>query len=335
LWMAAQPVVSLTAGLVGGWWCSGLLSLSGADDLTSTGLDLYSMNLLGPIASVGWSRFLPPVPVASQVQEFEGFQYLGLGLLALIPMAAVMAMTRRGLPWRRIAPLVVVAVGMAVYSLSPRVTLGPDTLFDYSTPALDRLAIFRATGRFFWPATYALVSLAIWSSVTRFRESGAALILAGALVLQVADISPHWMTLRETAHSEAFHSWPRTMNSPVWQGMLPHYRHIIFYPPEQCGPAPVPFLHAAVLAGTHKLSLNTGHLARRNQAATAHYCAQVSSDFNAGLVRDDAVYLLNRELTERFRANAKQPVVCAALDAIDTCVTASSYQGWSTLADFR
>jgi hypothetical protein len=335
LWTAAQPVVSLTAGLLAGWWGSGLLSLSGADDLTSTGLDLYSMNLLGPIASVGWSRFLPSLAVASQVQEFEGFQYLGLGLLALIPLAAVIAVARRRLPWRRITPLVVVAVGMALYSLSPRVTLGPDTLFDYSTPALDRLAIFRATGRFFWPATYALVSLAIWSIVTRFRGPVAAAVLAGALLLQVADISPHWITLRDTAHSEEFHSWPRTMISPVWEGMLPNYRHIIFYPPEQCGPAPVPFLHAAVLAGTHGLSLNTGHLARRNQAATARYCAQVSSDFNAGLVRDDVVYLLNRELTGRFRANAKQPVVCATLDAIDTCVTASSYQRWSTPADFR
>ena len=58
------------------------------------------------------------------------------------------------------------------------------------------------------------------------------------------------------------------------------------------------FLHAALLAGTHKLSLNTGHLARRDQAATARYCAQVSSDFNAGLVRDDAVYLLNRGLIQ-------------------------------------
>jgi hypothetical protein len=208
-------------------------------------------------------------------------------------------------------------------------------VLDYSTPALDRLAIFRATGRFFWPATYALLSLSLWSIVTRFRASIASLILASAVALQVADVSPQWLTLRDTAHSEAFHSWPQTMPSPIWEGMLPNYRHIIFYPPEQCGPAPVPFLHAAVLAGTHKLSLNTGHLARRDQAASARYCARVSSDFNAGVVEDDTVYLLNRELTERFRANARDPVVCADLDGISTCVTAASYGPWSSLAEFR
>ncbi len=334
-WTAAQPLLALTAGLLAGWWCSGLLSLSGADDLASTGLDLYSMNLLGPVAANGGSRFLPSPAVVSQVQEFEGFQYLGLGLLTLIPVAAMMIIGRRALPWRHITPLVIVALAMAIYSLSPRVTLGTETLVDYSTPALDRLAIFRATGRFFWPATYALLSLALWSVITRVRGSIASVILAAVLALQVADVSPQWITLRDTAHAEAFHTWPRTMPSPVWERMLPNYRHIIFYPPEQCGPAPVPFLHAAVLAGTHKLSLNTGHLARRDRVASAQYCTQVGTDFNAGLVRDDTVYLLHRELTERFRVNAKHPIVCADLDGIQTCVTESSYQRWSSLAEFR
>jgi hypothetical protein len=321
LWSAAQPLLALVAGLLAGWWCSGLLTLSGADDLASTGLDLYSMNLLGPVASIGWSRFLPSPAVASELQEFEGFQYLGLGLLVLIPVATTAAIARRGLPWRQIVPLAMVAIALATYSLSPRVTLGPEILFDYSTPMLDRFAVFRATGRFFWPATYALVSLAIWAVVTRFRTSVAATIFAAALALQIADVSPRWVTFRETAHAETFHTWPRTMASPVWERMLPHYRHIIFYLPEQCGPAPVPFLHAAVLAGIHQLSLNTGHVARRDQTATAQYCKQVSTDFNAGLVRHDVVYLLNRDLIGRFRANATQPVVCADLDDIPTCVT--------------
>ena len=335
MWSAAQPLLALTAGLFAGWWCSGLLSLSGAGDLTSTGLDLYSMNLLGPIASAGWSRFLPRVAVATELQDFEGFQYLGLGLLTLMPLAVMVAVATRRLPWRSIAPLALVAIALAIYSLSPRITLGPDTVFDYSTPALDRLGIFRSTGRFFWPATYVLLSLSLWSVGTRFRKSLAALTLAAALAVQVADVGPYWVTLRDTAHSDAFHTWPRTLHSPVWADLLRHHRHVIFYPPEQCGPAPVPFLHAAVIAGTYGLSINTGHLARRNQAATADYCAQVDRDFDVGLVRDDTVYLLHHGLVELFRKNAKLPVVCAALDGIPTCVTTTSYDRWAALAEFR
>jgi hypothetical protein len=335
LWTAAQPLLGLTAGLLAGWWCSGLLSLSGSGDLASTGLDLYSMNLLAPVASAGWSRFLPQLAVANDLQDFEGFQYLGLGLLTLIPPALVAGAFRPRLPWRHIAPLVLVAFAMAVYALSPRVTFGPETIADYSTPALERLAIFRATGRFFWPATYVLLSLSVWSVVTRVRGAIAAAILAAALALQAADVSPQWLTLRDTAHSDPFHTWPRTMPSQLWASMLPHYRHIIFYPPEQCGPAPVPFLHAAVLAGTYGLSLNTGHLARRDQTATAVYCGKMGQDFRAGLVRDDTVYLLHGDLVQRFREAATHPIVCADPDGIPTCVTASSYQRWASLGEFR
>lgn len=334
-WRAVQPGLALSVGLVAGWWCAGLLSLAGTGDLASTGLDTYSMNLFGPIASAGWSRFLPRLAVASELQDFEGFQYLGLGLLVMIPVAAVVVLRRRGLPWRHIMPLGIVAAAMAVYALSPRVTLGPEVLVDYSTPVLERVAFFRATGRFLWPATYMLLALALWAIVTRTRVQIAATVLAATLALQAADVSPQWITLRDTAHADVFHDWPRTMPSPTWEGLLPHYRHIIFYPPEQCGPAPVPFLHAAVLAGTYGLSLNTGHLARRDQAATAEYCAQMGKNFNAGLVRDDTVYLLHRGLLERFREVAIHPIVCADPDGIPTCVTASSYQRWSSVAEFH
>ena len=41
---------------------------------------------------------------------------------------------------------------MAVFALSPRVTLGSRVLFDFSgSLGRLRLAVFRATGRFFWP----------------------------------------------------------------------------------------------------------------------------------------------------------------------------------------
>ena len=129
-------MLALTLGLLAGWWSSGLLSLSGADDLASTGTRLGLDEPARPgAASIGWSRFLPSLPVANQVQEFEGFQYLGLGLLSLILLTTMMAIVRRRLPWRHIAPLVIVAATMAIYSLSPRVTLGTETLFDQHSNA--------------------------------------------------------------------------------------------------------------------------------------------------------------------------------------------------------
>lgn len=332
---ATLPLAASVAGLVAGWWCSGLLSVSGTDDLVSTGLDQYSMNILAPVTPTGWSSLLPEQPLARQEQEFEGFQYLGAGLLALVPLAVGVAIARRQYSWRAVVPLLVAVVVSAVYALSPRVTLGASVVTDFTTPSMAQFAIFRATGRFFWPAAYALVAAAIGVVVANFPPRIALAVLIATIALQVADLKGHYQLLRRGTHGERFFTWPRTLESPTWDVALPHYQRLLFYGPEQCGPAPVPFQHAALLAGIHGLSINTGHLARTDRAARLEYCHALRRDFDQGVVADDAIYLLTRDLYDRFRANAHRPVVCATLDRIPVCVTAASYEPWKNAAEFR
>ena len=332
--LAISPPLAFFGALIVGWWASGLFTLSTSADLASSGLAAFSMNLWGPFAPVGWSRFLPPLPFADPLQEFEGFQYLGLGLLVLVGYGGVLAAVRQP-RWRPLAPLAVVVIAMAIYSLSPRVTLGATVITDYSTPVLDRIAVFRSTGRFFWPATYTLLSLAIAAVVTRTGSKAAAVALVAALSAQLADVSPRYSELRNTARSDAFHDWPRTLPSDLWPNILPHYKHVVFYPPAHCGPAPLPFLHAALLAGTYGLSLNTGYFARVDNEATGRYCEEMGKAFSRGDVADDTIYLLHRDLPERFRQNARSKVVCSEVDGVPVCVTEASHARWTHLARFR
>jgi hypothetical protein len=332
---AGGPLAATVAGLLIGWWCAGLLSVSGSADLASTGLDQYSMNLLGPVAPNKWSRFLPERQLANELQGFEGFQYLGAGLLALSAAALVLAVWRPDGKWRAVAPLVAAVLLSAIYSLSPRVTFGSEVVLDVTSPSLERLALFRATGRFFWPATYALVAAIIAVVVLRFRPRVALLVLGAGIALQVADLRAHYQILRETSWSETFHAWPQPMQAPAWHVVLPHYQRMVLYGPEQCGPAPVPLANPALLAGIYGLSINTGHMARFDHAARRAYCQQLRREYDAGLVADDAVYLLNRDLLDGFRARAQRPVVCATLDSIPTCVTAASYQAWKDAVAFQ
>jgi hypothetical protein len=333
--LAAGPLLATVMGLIAGWWCSGLLSVSDTEDLVSTGLDQYSMNLLAPITPTGWSTLLPELPRARPEQDFEGFQYLGAGLLALAIAAVGIAAGRRRMSWRAVSPLLAAVLLSALYALSPRVTLGSEVLVDLTTPAMSQFAILRATGRFFWPATYALVAGAIGVIVASVRPRVALAMLVAALAVQAVDLHAHYRTLREGTHSDAFHNWQQTLLSPVWHVVLPHYTRMLFYGPPQCGPAPVPFPHAALLAGIHGLSINTGHAARTSRDAVLAYCGRLRRDFDAGVVSDDAIYLLNGYLADRFRANAQRPVVCATLDRIPVCVTAASYEPWKNAAELR
>jgi hypothetical protein len=318
---------------VAGWWASGLFTVSGAENLASEGLGFYSMNILSPVTPSGWSAFLPAVPVATPGQIYEGFQYLGLGLLLLVGLAAVLALIHgRALPWAHIVPIFAMCLLFAFYALSPRITLADRVVTDWSSPQLERWALFRATGRFFWPMAYLLVASAIGIVVRRFRPAAAAALLVVVLALQLADLRAPHAERRVTSRSDAFHAWPNALPSPVWHDVLPFYKHIVIAPPRQCGSAPLGFESPAYLAGLHGLTINSAEVARFDEAARRRYCARVAAEMLTGTVDDQSLYILDTAQAAALKAAARQPVACGTIDAAYVCVTAGSYAPWRHLA---
>jgi hypothetical protein len=327
---------------IAGWWASGLFSVSGAESLSTEGLGHYSMNLLGPITQTGWSWFLPDLPRATTGQEFEGFQYLGLGTLILMALAVVVAIAvrpsidaRPARPsWHGFGALVfLAALGMAALALSPRITLGADVLVDLSGPLANRLAVFRATGRFFWPLGYLLLAWALAAITTRLPPRVTLSILLTALVVQAVDLHGAHEERRRGARAPGFYAWASPMASPVWHQVLPHYEHLVLYPPPQCGGQPVGYEGPAYLAGLHRLTLNAGGVARPDDAARLRYCHDLGDQVKAGHLDDRSIYIVPPGEVEAIRAAA--PAVCGTIDQLAVCVTAASYQPWRDLADLR
>ena len=129
-----------------------------------------------PITPTGWSRFLPDLPRATAGQDFEGFQYLGSACCCCWSSAVLAACRppgrlRRGIRQPSVARFRRAGVpgraGMAVFALSPRITVGRHLWSISAVPWAARFAVFRATGRFFWP-------LATCSSRGRSRRSARA-----------------------------------------------------------------------------------------------------------------------------------------------------------------
>ena len=158
----ARTLAATIAAMAVGWWLSGLFILGGGDTFTEGGLGYFSMNLLAFVTPLGWSRFLPAVPVAGPGQEGEGFLYLGAGVLALVVLAVSLAVAARR-SHRPTAPriwpplVVAAAVVMAIFALSPVVTFGSRVILDLNGPWAAPLATFRSSGRFAWPLAYVLV----------------------------------------------------------------------------------------------------------------------------------------------------------------------------------
>jgi hypothetical protein len=316
-----------------GWWLSGLYTVSGSSVLGAGGLRENSMNLLAPITPTGWSTLLPGIATGASGQLVEGFQYFGAGLLLLVMVAVVVRITRRGpnaagIVW----PLACAAALLAIYALSPRVTFADGVVFEITDAWVDRLSIFRATGRFFWPAAYLVLILSLAAVVSRLRPRTATFVLCIVIAVQFVDLREAYAERRSSWRAELLFSWRPSLSSPLWHRVLPHYSHVVTYPPNYCGPPSVDVESLAYLAGLHGASLNGGLVARFDDGRRWVACDQLVQSLLAGEVDDTRIYIGRPGEIDLLKGRAQQPLVCGVIDGVAACATARSYAAWRDLA---
>ena len=330
----AAALAAAAATMLTGWWLSGMFSLGGPDSLAAQGLGVFSTNLLAPISPYGWSRLMPEWPHGGEGQLLEGQHYYGAGVLLLI----VVALASRWRPGRRAAalppvfavPVRVVLVAMAAFALSPRVTLADRVLVDFTGPWAAPLALFRSTGRFLWPLSYAILAWTIAALVRRTSARVSTALLAVGLAVQGYDLADFHASRRQVAHDPAFYAWENPFVSVGWARMAPQFEHLVLSPPPQCGSSPVPIEAALWFATRHGLTVNTGTLSRGSEVARARYCRQLQTDLSAGTLDPTALYIVTPQAAATIEA-APGGARCGRLDALTLCTTASGYPIWHRL----
>lgn len=167
----ADFAAALVAALVGGVLCGAIGTESG---LSRDGYGEFSMNLnalFNPYSrgQYTWSRLLPVLP--QQTNQYDGFNYLGLGVLALLALAlvlSVIAAFRRPQEvkswWKRNWPVAAGCALLTLFAVSNRVWWGT---IGFTVPLpgwlLDLCGIFRASGRMFYLPAACLV---VWGVYT-------------------------------------------------------------------------------------------------------------------------------------------------------------------------
>ncbi len=210
---------------------------------TPTGFGVYSMNLLSPVVPQlsGLFGTLPVGPVAGGVidatgGQYEGFNYLGIGILLLLA-AAALHLARHGMQappglWRAALPLGLVLLGCLLFALSNRILVGGHPLPVIPLPrSLDGVVNqLRASGRFFWPLAYLLpvLALAVLARARHRRRMGA--VLAGLVLLQAGDMAQLDRMLRATFHEPMRVDFdPAPLRHPGLEG-----RTVMLHPPLAC-----------------------------------------------------------------------------------------------------
>lgn len=339
---AKRVAVALGAGVVGATamvlWATGIFTV-GSGDLQREGLGYFSMNLLAPVMPMGYSQWLPDVRMGTPGQG-EGFLYFGAGWLGLIVIAIVAAVWRRAGGTRtpvvpRLGWAWAGVVAFTLLAVSPVVTAGPRVLADLSAWTPAAVATLRSSGRFGWIAMYLVFAIVVRALALRLPRRAAGGVLLMAVVLQAADLRTAVASVMRRERSPEWTQYQSPL-SPVWDEVMPAYRHLVLAPSDMCGPAwpspPAEHLPFSMLAARHGATINSGNAGRYDAGAVLRYCADAQRALTAGAVDDASMYVMSPSMRAVLEGAARTSVSCGRLDAFDVCVTTASLARWPTVA---
>jgi Family of unknown function (DUF6311) len=301
------------------WWLSGALTLhpSGGD----IPLGDYNANLLTWFDSRSLSRWLPALPYAGEGQ-YEGFGYLGAGALCLTVIALPLALCRKqntlayGYWW----PLVAVIVALSLFAFSTRLTLGSHILFDLGAKQIPLIGAFRGSGRFIWTSCYAL-TLIVTVLVAQRAGRFAAPLLALAFFAQLFDLTALHVADARMRTGFFMGGMQAQLRDPYWDEATRGRRHITFAPPPACGKEAAPYFPFSLLAGDHKMTINSGYMARFDETRTSAYCDDLKRELDEGTRFADTLYIVHAEQVEHFRQTSAAAMDCRNVEGYTSCVT--------------
>jgi len=282
--------IAAVVGLV--CWQTGYFTVG--EGISTGNYGVYRMNLLSLLDASGWSYLLKDL-LAAKDEVYEGFNYLGLGgiALALLGMPALIG-GRTGLPaaLRKRAILLVACMVLALYALSNKVGIGAQQfeLFSLPEPLLRVAGVFRVSGRMFWPVFYGLLLAAIFVVVRGHSPRVATWWLAIALVVQVVDTRPGWRGIRERTLVMPRTEWVSPLKDAFWTQAASRYQNVRWLPPDNRSPH---WQALAAYAGRHGLATDAVYLARVGKRAlqTAHQKAAAVLD--SGQYEPGSLYVLD------------------------------------------
>jgi hypothetical protein len=319
----ATVVVAIASGAL-----IGVLVSSDAAAYSASGYANLSMNLNAPVNPMRLGSILLPILRVMPGQQYEGYDYLGLGVIGLL----ILNVVRRpdamlSLRERRVMPLLALFVVCTVLALSTMVTLGPRTLFTIAVPRSveSALSALRASGRLFWPAYYLIVLAAvtltfrIWPARTRVA------ILAAALAVQYADLIP----LRTRVRAMLDQRFDTPLRAAAWQDLAGRYDNLVLLPPHQCAPyagagGMYGFVWFGSLAASARLRTNSYYAARYTRAQLYAHCVGLMRAALQGTLDPRSAYVVTDAVRTVWQVRGVRSHRCESVDGFNLCTASDA-----------
>ncbi|MCQ2434052.1 MAG: DUF6311 domain-containing protein [Oscillospiraceae bacterium] len=299
-------ILSVVATLL---WMFILGAFVGVGSYAVSGFGVFSSNLLSLFfpGDIGCISFFP-IQVREE-QTFEGYAYLGFGIIAggfVTAVHLLMTLSNRGKGALRkwasahISLLIggsVTFVATAVWALSHIVALGTHVLYTIPLPHLfvSALGIFRASGRLMWVNVY-LIYLGVFYGMSKLNVKKVLPPMFAAFFCAIQMWDVHGDLLVKHLCYDQYSNYTLPLQDPLWETAAEGTDEIIF------APLPLDFLAYSELylplgffALEHDMTLSSFYAARCNYDTLAAYADSAYNALCDGKGRTDALYVFFNE----------------------------------------
>ncbi|KAA6232256.1 hypothetical protein FP507_03475 [Chlorobium phaeovibrioides] len=272
-------------------WQAGYFTIG--NSFASGGYGYFRMNMFSLIDPSGWSYILSDLPESPG--DYEGFNYLGLGMIVLSIFAVAIAVDGKvgvSKSIRKYPILLFVLAVLALFSVSCNIGIG---MVDYKIHLPKVMIIFanifRASGRMFWPVFYMLYFVVIFLVVRGHPKKTVMFLLVLALVIQISDTRAGWKGIRDKYMSSPTSTIHNSLTDPFWGLAASKYTKVRIIPP---GNAVKLWLPVAAYAGTHGLATDATYLGRVSSSAVIDAQKKASEAITAGKYEHSSLYFLDK-----------------------------------------
>jgi hypothetical protein len=307
----------LTASIGIFWFVGGFMSAGSDGGDAYVGATLTT--IIDPMATVNnysWSSLFPDISSGGGL--VENVSFLGIATLILLPLVVVFLIrSHKSINTRKTA-LIISAILLFAFSLSPDIWLASRKLVSYNPPPVlaQIFQSFRTVDRYSWVLVYLLMTIAFASLTFFVRKQWLRVALLLALLgVQFFDMRTAVSETRERFTTSSYQS---PLTSPLWNKLGPQYKRLETVPPLNLDPHWFDF---ALYADSWGLSSNAAGMARVSDEAFAALVAKQQSEINRLQFRSDTLYVLtnyppnpmSEEILRRFgTSNFEQSGVRAA-----------------------
>jgi len=232
-------------------------------------------------------------------QSFEGYQYLGFGLIVLILAAvALYIITPEARQSKdvlnRLKPLILPFLALFVIAASNHIQFYSVDLVSFPLPKFltGPAAVLRASGRLVWPITYCLV-LASLIVLFKSRPRVVGVLLPLVLVVQAYDLQGFSAAMRKATGLAANPQVFYLTTSPLWDKLVADSSGVDFYP-AQVHLNDKLFYELTWRATSQVKPVNTMYAARENLLQIAYQDAGMAA-FRRGEVNSDHLFVFLKQ----------------------------------------